>query len=446
MTQPKDESESQPSVPAGPPPGGYGLHEKIPDARPSGPGPATPFGSGEGIATGPAPQVGAGKRWVGFPLIGLGLLAVRLFALCVRVSEPAPTYKPITLPPNLPHLLGSARNDAVAKPPATLAVVVRTQDGTGSWRAKPQVGQTRIELERRGVGVTALTVNGVVRELAESAARVCWLDDVGTVTCKPMNGFGTEQVVASSDGLPDVWGAGAYARRNLIADADAVYFNETRSTSTQDAGATRGRSPTNQEALVRIDLVSRKATTLIEATEFFGPARTTGRELLTLLRPAPEQAPQLVRLGKVGGKAQVVTAFTQLAGSTAALTPLGLEVHAKDAYVAVTQDEDAGADAIVRVSLASGSQSRVASSNSLGLGWIADADGLVYFDLAGALVRTKPDGTRPQRLGILAREVSRLQAADRDHALVQFRNGRPARRLDIKPVDDTPPPPQMSTP
>jgi hypothetical protein len=77
----------------GPPPGGYGLHEKpvekIPQPEPKAPPPPmAPFRTLP-MLDAPPPR---SRRWVGIPIIGIALLSLRMLLLCSRMSEPSHDY------------------------------------------------------------------------------------------------------------------------------------------------------------------------------------------------------------------------------------------------------------------------------------------------------------------------------------------------------------------
>jgi hypothetical protein len=89
----------------GPPPGGYGLHEKPPEKIPEPPRPnlppAAPFRTLP-IMDAPPPH---SRRWVGIPIIGIALLSLRMLLVCTRMNEPAHDYTytptdftPLTIP------------------------------------------------------------------------------------------------------------------------------------------------------------------------------------------------------------------------------------------------------------------------------------------------------------------------------------------------------------
>lgn len=111
----------------GPPPGGYGLHEKPVEPKPKTEPSQMPPYRHLPMLDAPQPPRPT-KRWVGIPIVGVAILSLRLLLLCARASEPTPSYSvPDFTPLTLPTF---SYAPPIATPPVSLGAVASDDRGT----------------------------------------------------------------------------------------------------------------------------------------------------------------------------------------------------------------------------------------------------------------------------------------------------------------------------
>ena len=105
----------------GPPPGGYGLQEKpIEPPKPT----MAPY---RHLPMLDAPQQPRPKRWIGIPIVGIVVIALRLMLLCSKMSEPSPSYSvPNFMPLTIPTVTYAP---PIATPPVSLGPVASDDRG-----------------------------------------------------------------------------------------------------------------------------------------------------------------------------------------------------------------------------------------------------------------------------------------------------------------------------
>ncbi len=305
----------------GPPPGGYGLHDRTPSApgrddtgvraEPAPPEQAPSLSNAGPAGTLPAahpPPPPADFRraewyapprrsnaWVGIPIVALVLVMLRIVLLVGRTSS-TPTYVPPRFepPPIVTAPLALPKAAATGTPPSVGPLVV-SRDATEDayWFAGGSLHR------RAGAGLDQMIALEplAVQELAVAESRACWITRHANITCmqdtrKPFGRKASVKVDGTASGL--------------AIDAESLYFVETaydgvnqrliRSSLSADADPTR--------------------VVLTSGTNLHAPALDATHVYLSrggnLLHDEPVE---IIRVAKRGGPAQVLAPKVHIRGT-----------------------------------------------------------------------------------------------------------------------------------
>ncbi len=395
----------------GPPPGGYGFGlidpEKKPETKkteeapapPPAPRPAvdpysppkvSPFGGANyGPADGGARPAQA-RRWVGLPIIGIGILCIRVLLLCARTSTPSYTPPYSYQPPfDLP-----TPSVAVPKAPTVAAgPLAASREGTdvfwfeGSTLVRRDAAKKVLRLAPpTGLSARSLASSApIVDSLVAGGNRACWIEDRSSVHCvEDTRTMASERLLfAGSAGLAD-----------LRVDADAAYFVEE---SWKNSGTVYTVSRVDFRSRSRTELVSGSTAhhlVLDGANLYFvsGKVALDGKGDVAISRVA-----------KTGGAPKVIASLGER-------TPESLSVQGSDLFFTAPGNVDeAYAMQLFRLAKTGGDVVKVNLGDEEVAGAFAVNDKSIYFVGSGdSLYRVARAGGTPAEVSEVTARISRL--------------------------------------
>lgn len=391
----------------GPPPGGYGFglidpekkpeqkkSEEAPQAAPRppvdpyAPPKISPFG---GSNYGPADVGARPKRWVGLPIIGIGILCIRVLLLCARTSSPSYTpsynYQPsYDLPLPTPSLA------LPKKPTVEAGPLSASREGTdvfwfeGRTLVRRDAAKKELRLSPSSSPSRSLaSAAPIVDSLVAGGNRACWIEDRSSVHCvEDTRTMASERLLfAGSAGLSD-----------LRVDADAAYFiEETWKTS----GTVYSVSRVDFRARTHTELASGPAAhhLVLDGANLYyvsGKVALDGKGDVAITRVA-----------KTGGATKVVASLGQR-------TPESLTVQGNDLFFTAPGGvDDAYAMQLFRLPKAGGDAVKVNVGDEEIAGAFAVNDKSIYFVGSGdTLYRVARAGGTPSEVGQVTARISRL--------------------------------------
>ncbi len=392
----------------GPPPGGYGFGLIDPEKKPEkkkteeAPAPAprpgvdpyappkiSPFG---GSNYGPADVGARPKRWVGLPIIGIGILCIRVLLLCARTSSPSysPSYNyqpSYDLPLPTPSL-------AIPKTPAVVAgPLAASREGTdvfwfeGSTLVRRDATKKVLRLAPSGSATSRSLASSapIVDSLVAGGNRACWIEDRSSVHCvEDTRTMASERLLfAGSAGLAD-----------LRVDEGAAYFVEE---TWKNSGTVYTVSRVDFRTRTRTELVTGSTAhhlVLDGANLYFvsGKVALDGKGDVAISRVA-----------KTGGATKVIASLGQR-------TPESLSVQGNDLFFTAPGGVDDGyAMQLFRLAKTGGDVVKVNLGDEEVAGAFAVNDKSIYFVGSGdSLYRVARAGGTPSEVGEVTARISRL--------------------------------------